>query len=553
MLTDIYLKNFTIVKQLHLTLNHGLSVLSGETGAGKSIVIDAVNLCLGARADYQLIRHGEKQCEISLSFDLQHIPSAQQWLETHDFSDENECVIARTLQSEGRSRSSINGKPCSSNQVRELATHLIVIHGQHQSQSLLQRDAQQRYVDSYGKHENLLTTIQQLYQQWRERENQLQTLRQLADERESQLDFLRHQLNELDALNLQKNEWESLHEEHQRLHNSEQLISSLTQALEWTIENDTTSASSQIQKAIKTLEKINLKEKAITTALELLNTSTIHLQEAVDELNDYYQSLDTRPERLAMVEQRLMQLNDMARKHRVEPCELIKITQELQTKIQQLENSDDLIEELTQKQQALLNEYSRLAAQLTKLRKAAAKKIDEKITAYMQQLGMEGGEFQIEWEQQTQTISPTGNEKLQFYVKTNPGQALQPLTKVVSGGELSRISLALQTIIAQKDNIPTFIFDEIDVGIGGKTAEMVGKLLRELGKITQVYCITHLPQVAAQGNYHYRVSKSSTAQETCTAIHLLTQEERVHELARMISGSKITEQTLAHAESLLTD
>lgn len=552
MLTDIYLKNFTIVKQLHLTLNRGLSVLSGETGAGKSIVIDAVNLCLGARADYQLIRHAEKQCEISLSFDLKKIPSARQWLATHDFSNDDECIIARTLQSEGRSRCSINGKPCSSNQVRKLAAHLIVIHGQHQSQSLLQREAQQQYVDGYGKHEALLATIEQLYQQWREQENQLQTLQQLADERESQLDFLRHQLNELDALNLQKNEWELLHEEHRRLHNSEQLLLSLTQALQWTV-GDSNATQSQLQKAIKALEKLNPKEKAIASALELLNTSAIHLQEAADELNDYYQSLDTSPERLATVEQRLMQLNDMARKHRVEPSALGQTAQELQTKIQQLENSDDLIAELTQKQQALLNDYSKLAAQLTKQRKAAAKKINSQITAYMQQLGMQGGEFQIEWEKQTQTISPNGNEKLHFYVKTNPGQALQPLTKVVSGGELSRISLALQTIIAQKDNIPTFIFDEIDVGIGGKTAEMVGKLLRELGKITQVYCITHLPQVAAQGNHHYRVAKFSTAQETCTQIDLLTPEQRVHELARMISGSKISEQTLAHAAALLTD
>ncbi len=285
----------------------------------------------------------------------------------------------------------------------------------------------------------------------------------------------------------------------------------------------------------------------------MLNTASIQVQEAGDELGHYQRQLDSSPERLTAIDARLTRLNDMARKHHSKPELLGEVLISIREKINELEQSETRLGELAMEQNRLLDSYKVKAKKLSRLRNQAAKKISEEITAYMPPLGMEGGEFSIRAEPQTAPISAGGDEKLTFYVKTNPGQAAQPLSKVVSGGELSRISLALQTIMAKKEDIPTFIFDEIDVGIGGKTAEMVGKLLRDLGKITQVYCITHLAQVAAKGEQHYRVIKSVTADETYTSIQQLDQQARIQELARMVSASKITAETLAHAEALLAD
>ncbi len=550
MLSEIYLKNFTIVKEVSLNLKSGLSVLSGETGAGKSIIIDAVSLCLGARADYSVIRHGQTQCDISLCFDLSNLVSAQQWLIKQGFDHEGECIISRSL-TKTRSQSRINGRPCSSYLLRELAEQLIVIHGQHQSQSLLQREQQQQYVDDYINQPKLLQTISSIYHTWRDNQSRLQELKQLTEEREKQLDFLTYQLNELESLHIKDNEWESLHQEHQQLHQSDAVMAALNHSLALTAEQDH-AALSQLEQAQQQLQKIPVKADAITSALTLLDTASIHLQEANNELYHYREQFNSSPERVNAVENRLTQLSDIARKHHTSPELLPKVTKTLQQRISELQQSDAQIAALEKEQAALVTQYQQQAQQLSVLRKKAAKDISQQITQYMQQLGMQGGEFTVVFEEQSDTLHATGQEKLAFHVKTNPGQMFQALAKVVSGGELSRISLALQTIIARKDNIPTFIFDEVDVGIGGKTAQMVGELLRNLGKTAQVYCITHLAQVAAQGQHHYQVIKSTTKDDTYTHINALNSQERVKELARMISGSRISQQTLAHAKELLT-
>src|SRR3990167_474323 len=552
MLTDIYIENYTVVDRLHLNLDSGFSVLSGETGAGKSIIVDAISLALGARLDTKIIRKQESRCTVTLCFDVSTIPLAREWLEQHGFDDHQECIISRVHQSDHRSKITINGKPCPSTLLRELAPLLLIIHGQHQSQTLLQREQQQTYVDSYGKHNHLLQLLQHNYAEWRKNQTEREHLKFQTEQRDEQLNLLNYQWQELEALNLQPNEWQELHEEHQQLHHAKQLIYNLNQAIDVTIENEKTSTTHLLQYAIDQLQLSHKNNPQLKSIIELLNTAAIHVQEAADELIHYRDALDLSPERLHYIEQRLTQIHDLARKHHVGPEELPDVIQSLQHRIEQLNSSEERMMALEKQSQQLLSFYQHTANKLSQSRRRTATEINKKITHYMQNLGMHGGEFEIKFDPHAELITAYGFEKISFLVKTNPGQPLLPLAKVVSGGELSRISLALQTIISEKENIPTFIFDEVDVGIGGQTAEIVGKLLQSLGKQAQVLCITHLPQVAAQGHHHFKVNKFSTKNSTTTTIEPLTREQRVHEIARMLSGSKITPQTLQHAEALLT-
>ncbi|WP_423062775.1 DNA repair protein RecN [Candidiatus Paracoxiella cheracis] len=552
MLSQIYLKNYTVVKSLNLELNTGLTVLTGETGAGKSIIVDAVMLALGARADTNAIRLGEDQCDITLSFDLTHIPEAKTWLESQDFAEGTECLVRRTISRDGRSRSTINGHPCSQNLVREFSTLALAIHGQHQHQELLKREIQQQQLDVFAHHESMLSKIQQHYHQWRKITAELDTLSQQTQDRDRQLDLLRYQLEELTALNLQENEWETLSHQHQKLHNAQNLIDNLNEAIDLTVQNEQTSAAMLLQEAIDRINEIKISDNQITAIKELLGTAAIHLQEAGDELSHYRNNLDLSDENINQIEQRLSVMHDLARKHHVNPNDLLDVKKSLEQRVQKLENIDANIETLRQHQAQISEQYQAVANALSQGRVKAAKTLEKNITEKMQSLGMNGGEFKIQFEKINEIISPYGNEKISFIVCTNPGQGFLPLQKVVSGGELSRISLALQVITAQKEGTPTLIFDEVDTGIGGKTAEIVGQLLCELGQKAQVICITHLPQVAAQGTHQFKVEKTTSTNSVCATIRKLNQTERVEELARMLSGSKITEQTLAHARELLS-
>jgi len=552
MLTHIHIQNFTIVHSLSLDFQNGLSVLTGETGAGKSIWIEAVALALGARADNNVIRHGQTRCEITLCFDLKDQPNAQAWLKENDYDAEDECIIRRILNREGPSRASINGRPCPLSQLRELADLTLNIHGQHEHQTLLKREVQQNRLDTFAKHEALLDKTQQLYQQWHKAEKQLNILKQQAENRDAEITLLRYQLDELTTTNLKENEWTELSHQHQQLHNASELITQLNDAIAYTVENEETSAIQLLQQAIDTLNDIKLDDVQINAARELLNTAVIHLQEAGNELHQYRNNLDLSPETLSQVEQRLSSLHELARKHHVNPENLNKTQASIEQQLQQLENVETHIETLQQAQENALSQYKKIAEKLTQSRKKVAKKLDKSITQSIQELGIEGGLFRVNFERCDNPINPYGDEKVLFEVSTNPGQPFQALHKVVSGGELSRISLSLQVLTSQKENTPTLIFDEVDTGIGGKTAEIVGKLLRQLGEHAQVLCITHLPQVAAQGHHHYKVAKSTDGNSTSTQVAQLSEKDRVNELARMLSGSKITEQTLAHANELLS-
>lgn len=553
MLTHLHVKNFTVVTSLCLDLEPALTVLTGETGAGKSIIVDAVTLALGARADTNTIRADAEYCDITLCFDLTHIRQAKAWLVAQAFADEDECIIRRIISRDGRSRSTINGHPCPQSLLREFAPLVLAIHSQHQHQALLKREVQQQQLDIFAHHETSLAKIQHYYHQWREITAKLDALAQQAADRDRQLDLLRYQLEELTTLNLQENEWQTLSHQHQQLHSAQDLIQNLTQAIDLTVQNEQVSASLLLQQAIDRINQIKIDDRQITAIKELLRTAAIHLQEAGDELNHYRSSVDLSDANIAQLEMRLSAIHDLARKHHVNPNDLLDIKKSLAQQVQALENIDTTIETLNQQQTHIVTQYQAIADQLSASRMKAATLLEKNITAKMQLLGMKGGAFKIQFLKSNENITPYGNEKITFIVRTNPGQRFLPLQKVVSGGELSRISLALQVITAQQEETPTLIFDEVDTGIGGKTAETVGQLLRKLGDKAQVICITHLPQVAAQGAHQFIVEKNTGKDSVAATIHKLDQHQRVNELARMLSGAKITAQTLAHAKALLIE
>lgn len=551
MLTHIHIHHFSIVDTLNLDFYSGLTVLTGETGAGKSIWIDAVNLALGQRADLNVIRQGQERCDISLCFNIKDNVGAKQWLIQNELSDEDECIIRRSLHRNGTSRSTINGVPAPLNLIRELSPYLINIHGQHQQQNLLRREYQQQKLDQLAQVEHLSEELVQIAMQWRKADQQLMKLLEKSEFREAEVSLLQYQLDELNELNLAENEWVELSRQHQQAHNASHLMAQLSQAIELTVESEHTNAINLLQKAIAYLEALAIKNAELVSAKQLLESAAIHLQEAGDELMQYRDHLELSPENLAILESRLTKIHDLARKHHVSPEELGDVQKSIGQKIADLSNMDERIQHLKEAKSRFEKQYQPICEALTKARLRAAKQLDVAMSTYMQNLGMAGGQFRVNFTANEENLSPHGAEKVQFEVSTNPGQEFQPLNKVVSGGELSRISLALQVILATRDNTPTLIFDEVDVGIGGKTAEVVGQLLKKLGEKCQVFCITHLAQVASQGHYHYFVEKISEQNQTQTKITELNAKARIQEIARMLGGQSITKQALAHAKEML--
>lgn len=550
MLTSIHIQNFMIVDQLTVDFKKGFNVLTGETGAGKSIWIDAIALALGQRGEPSFIRTGQKRCIVTLCFDIRQHETAAEWLREHDFIVEDECLIRRILDRDQPSRSTINGAPCPQHLIREFANSLIMIHGQHQNQALLKRNQHQIQLDHFANHPSLLAEIQNIYNQWNIIAKQIHLLQNQLHSRESELPLLQHQLQEIQSLNLQSGEWQILSQQHREFHQAKDLIATLHQTLDMVSENEKKSAVSLLEQISANVEYLCSKNAKFTTAKELINTTMINLQEASNELLQLQKQWDLDPEKLAQIEERLATIHEIARKHRIQPETLSEIEQTLSQRIFEFENIETQIETLKNQQKTFLEQYNQKTKLLTEKRTKAAKKLNSLMTGLMQELGM-NGEFRVHFIAQEKTPHPLGNEQIEFDVKTNPGQDFSPLQKIVSGGELSRISLALQTLIAKNEGVPTLIFDEVDTGIGGKTAHQIGKMLRELGENLQVLCITHLPQVAARGHSHYKVEKNIQKDQVQTQMRLLASEERIHEIARMLSGEAVTDQTLAHAAELL--
>lgn len=549
MLTHIQLQHFAIVDQLELTFHPGFCVLTGETGAGKSIWVDAISMALGQRADTSVIRNPHDRCDISLCFDITQNTAAQAWLHAQDLEADC-CIIRRVIARQGPAKSTINGVAFPLQQVKALADLLIHIHSQHQQQALLQPDQQRAALDRFAGTTVLVNSVKKLYQQWKHLHDAMQTLTQQQDNTQ-EIAFLKYQLEELAQLNLQPNEWEQLTQEHQQLQNANTLMSQLNQAITLTVEHDEYSAERLVQQALHELNTIALDNPELQAIQELLNTAAIHLKEAGSELQTYRNHLDLSPEHLQTVEARLSTIFDIARKHHCEPAALLDIQQSLQAKLEDALSHDDKLAAFQHHEKTLLEKYNTLAKRLTTKRQKAAETLSAALTTAIRDLDITEGIIEITLPTVDAPITPTGQERVEFQVKTNAGSDFQPLQKVASGGELSRICLALQVMTATQDHTPTLIFDEVDVGISGKTAAEVGKQLRQLGDTTQVLCITHLPQVAANGHHHYKVSKSSDSKTTQSNIEELSDTERQQEIARLLSGTKITERTLAHANELL--
>ena len=551
MLSHIHIRDFAIIDRLELELSEGMSVLTGETGAGKSILVDAIGLLLGDRADRSVIRHGADKAEISATFNLTDLPSAAAWLEENDLEDDGECLIRRVI-SDGRSKGYINGSPVPAASLQALGERLVEIHGQHEHQSLMRREVQRDTLDDFAGHGKLLSELAGHHRDWRAAREELDRLRRESDERSERLELLRYQVEELDRLELVDGELEALDEEHARLANAGRLLESGQRALGLLYENDEGSASSLLAHALSELESLAELDTGLNTSRELVDSALIQLREGASELRGYLERLEMDPQRLNWVEERIGAIHDIARKHRVEPAELAELTERLRADLEGLENADQRLGGLDEEVAKLADAYRATAAKLTKGRGRAATKLGKGVSDAMNELGMPGGRFEVALEPlDEEEFSPHGAERIEMRVSANPGQPLKPLAKVASGGELSRISLAIQVIIAKTAKIPTMIFDEVDTGVGGGVAEIVGRKMRELGGDRQVLCVTHLPQVAAQGHHHLQVTKTRGKNATQTGIQVLEEKSRVEEIARMLGGVKITEQTLAHAEEMI--
>ncbi|MEZ8465553.1 DNA repair protein RecN [Vibrio splendidus] len=551
MLAHLSVNNFAIVKSLQLELSKGMTTITGETGAGKSIAIDALGLCLGGRTDAGMVRQGEEKTEVSAAFLLENNLHATRWLEDNELLDGGECILRRTISKEGRSRAFINGSPVPLSQLKSLGQLLINIHGQHAHHQLMKSDYQMAMLDQYAGHLNLLKSTRNAYQAWRQADNHLKELRENSQQNQAQKQLLEYQIKELNELSIGEEEYEDLEQEHKRLSNSGELATTCQQAIELIYEGEEVNALGILQSANNSLIQLAELDERLVELPSLLSEAIIQIEETNNELRTYLDSIDVDPGRMAYVEERFSKVMSMSRKHHVLPEELYKHHQDLLQQVEALDCSDEKLEDLANEVE---NQYQSFVAKSEKLHKSRtryAKELNKLITQSMHELSMEKAQFAIEVNNTNTHPSPLGMDNVTFIVSTNPGQPMQPIAKVASGGELSRISLAIQVITAQKVDTPSLIFDEVDVGISGPTAAVVGKMLRKLGESTQVMCVTHLPQVAGCGHQQLFVAKNTKSGKTETQMHTLDEQQRVSELARLLGGSQITESTLANAKELL--
>ncbi|MBY5921841.1 DNA repair protein RecN [Ferrimonas balearica] len=551
MLTQLTVANFAIVKFLELDFAPGMTTITGETGAGKSIAIDALSLCLGGRGEAAMVRPGAERAEISARFDVSQIPAAIDWLRSNALDEEEECILRRSIGAEGRSRAWINGNPVPLSQLKALGENLISIHGQHAHHGMLHSDTQLTLLDQYAGHHRLLQGCQDAYQQWRSIDLQLKQLREQQAQRVARAQLLEYQVQELDEFALQPGEFEAIEVEHRRLANCGTLLEQSQRALYLLSDGDEVNVQSLLQQAISQVEALAEEDPALGDITNMLHEGLIQVQESSSELERYRDRLEMDPERFTELENRLSRAMSLARKHMVPANELAEHHQNLAEELADLASSDEQIEQLEQSREAAHAQLAEHALKLNKSRQRYARELDKLVTENLKALAMPHARFQINVEHRADAISPSGGDRVQFLVTTNPGQPLQPIAKSASGGELSRIGLAIQVITAKKVATPTLIFDEVDVGISGPTAAVVGRMLRQLGQSTQVFCVTHLPQVAGNGHNHMFVAKQSQGKSTETRMTALLGEARLQELARLLGGDTITDNTLANARELL--
>ncbi|MGI2037204.1 DNA repair protein RecN [Shewanella frigidimarina] len=551
MLCQLSINNFAIVRFLELDFKAGMTSITGETGAGKSIAIDALGLCLGNRSDANTVRPGATKTEVSARFTLHDVPLAKRWLEDSDLDAEDECILRRTINSDGRSRAYINGNPVPVTQLKAIGQLLIGVHGQHAHHAMLKSEHQLNLLDHYANHKILLDSVSASYQRCKQVENELKHLEQAQHERISRQQLLQYQVEELNEFNLGLEEFDEIEQEHKRLANGTDLIERCQAGLHLLTESDEGNIESLLNKVVSIADTLQGYDESLAPIGTMISDALIQVQESASEIESYLSSLELDPEHFAYLEKRLSTAMQLARKHHVSADKLALHHQALMNELTELADDETKLDGIRQQLEATRNAYLTNAQKLSQSRSRYAKELDKLVTQSIHELNMPKGKFTIQINHNPDNISVNGCDSIEFMVTTNPGQPLQPISKVASGGELSRIGLGIQVITAKKVATPTLIFDEVDVGISGPTASVVGRMLRSLGESTQVLCVTHLPQVAGNGHQHMFVNKFNKAGNTETTMQTLDKDQRVNELARLLGGDVITENTLANARELL--
>jgi DNA repair protein RecN (Recombination protein N) len=549
-LESLQIRNFAIIDTLQLEFDTGMSALTGETGAGKSIMLDAIKLVAGDRAESDTIRSGCDKAEISVCFRLEGCTAARVWLEEHEMSADGDCVLRRVLHANGRSKAFINGFNATLLQLRALCDQLIDIHGQHEHQSLQRPPVQRQLLDAFLGDTSLLDEVRHKYEAYNGLLRHLRDAQSGSQERQQRIDLLGLYCDELNQLNLLAGEFESLQDEYKRLSNAGRLLDKSSAVLGQLYDDEEQNIQSMLALCEQQLRELLELDNALAASHELISGALIQVQEASSELRAYSDGIDLDGARLESINQRIATVQNLARKHRIEVADIVDFSANLDQELANLQGNTHDLDALQLELDKCRSDYDFSAAELSRKRQQTAAMLSEQVTRVMQELGMAGGSFVID-------IKPGeapgihGIDEIRYLVSANPGQPPKLLAKVASGGELSRISLAIQVIMSESSQIPTLIFDEVDSGVGGGVAEIVGKKLRLLGRDRQVLCVTHLPQVASQAHNHFRVEKTSAQDKTSTAVFALDDLERLEEVARMLGGVRITEQTRAHASEMI--
>lgn len=553
MLESITINNFTIIDHTHIDFDSGMTALTGETGAGKSILLDAIKLVLGDRADSESVKSGCDKADVSVSFNISRLAEALDWLNEHELSEDTECLLRRVVQVNGRSKAFINGCPVPLNQLRQLGEMLVDLHGQHDHQSLQKPAVQLQLLDASLKDPSLLETTRQKYQQWKQTLQQRDQARDQSSQKQQRVDLLEMYSRELNDLGLQAGEIEDMQNEYNRLSHSGQILEITSALISTLYDNDDINIQTLLSRCVQHIESLCEIDASLSDSPDLLKNALIQIQEASSELSIYHENIELDPARIDWLNERLSLAQSLARKHQIEATQLVDFTRKINDELSQLQLGEHDIERLEKQLQQAQDDYLDVASQLSTARESHARELSAQISEVMQTLGMKGGHLnvQVNRNEDPAQFSAKGIDQVLFQVSANPGQPLKPLNKVASGGELSRISLAIQVILSESSQIPTLIFDEVDSGIGGGIAEIVGRKLRQIGQHRQVFCVTHLPQVASQAHQHYQVNKIKTQNSTSTDVTILGNQQRLEEIARMLGGMTITEQTRAHAQEMI--
>ena len=550
MLRSLQIRNFAIIDEIDITFNNDMTVLTGETGAGKSILIDALSLVLGERGSSNLIRNKEKRAEYTAEFEITNNSHALNWLIDKSLDNENECILRRTISPDGKSRSFINGNTVNLQSLKSLGDLLVDIHGQHFHQSLCKKNVQRDLLDHFGGLSVTKNKIKRIFNEWKELSDQLSKMIEGNTNKEDRIDLLSFQLKELDELALKPGEYDSLNSEFKKISNIEKINKGINSLIDCLQSNEITNVEQMLNDSIKSIDTLATFDNSLEETKNLLSEAEINVSEAIGNLSRYGESMDYDNQKSREIEERINTIISLSRKHRVDPDELIDTKIQIEKELNALNNSQASIDEVERHLSDLRKKYDDFATELTKKRSDSAKKLSRLVANSMNELGMADGIFKAEITA-SNNISQHGIDDITFYISANPGQKPQPLSNIASGGELSRMSLAIQVITSNGTNIPTMIFDEVDSGIGGAIAEVVGNKLKDLGQNKQVLCVTHLAQVASKGKSHIRINKLTDNKKTKIYATQLNPNERIEEIARMIGGIELTKKTREYAKEML--